>query len=111
MDFTDTFIRVPFPVKALRITLENIEEVAKVLGTVRRTKKGVPFIRLDQGLVPKMSRAYIGWYVTEMGSQYRCYAAEVFEAQYVPHTGNVVFTFPTVEIADHPTVVTQQGDE
>jgi len=58
MEFNE-FVRRPFKVEATRITEENIEEIAKMIGEVK-TKGNEKFILLDKRIVPSMNRAHVG---------------------------------------------------
>jgi hypothetical protein len=88
MEFTK-FIRRPFTVEAVIITEENMKEIAKLVGDMR-TEDGVTFIRLDRRIIPNMNRAYIGWYFTRLGDNYRCYSPNVFLEQFVEPADEVV---------------------
>lgn len=88
----DQYVRTPFSVEATIITEENIEEVAQLVGTVR-TKNGEKYIALDRRIVPNISRAYIGWYVTRLGDNFRCYSPKVFLEQFEPMNDTMVVCF------------------
>lgn len=107
---TKTYIRKPFPVEAVQITEENIDDIAAIIGEVVVNEKGIRLIKLNRELIPRMSHAYIGWYVTRMGPLYRCYKADLFESQYVLHEGNTLFSFPTQEIAEQPVTFVLEED-
>ena len=76
------FVRTPFVVEATLITEENIDEIGKLIGEVK-TKDGEKYIAIDRRIVPNFSRAYLGWYFTQMDDKYRCYAPKVFTQQFV----------------------------
>lgn len=90
----DQYVRTPFSVEALIITEENIEEVAKLVGTVR-IKNDEKYIALDRRVVPNISRAYLGWYLTRLGDNLRCYSPKIFDEQFeiMPDTMIVHFDF------------------
>lgn len=90
----DRFVRTPFQVKATKITDENIEDIAQMVGEVR-TKNDEKYIALDRRIVPNVSRAYIGWYVTILGDNLRCYSPKVFNEQFVsmPENSRISFDF------------------
>lgn len=96
-----TFIRRPFQVEAIEITEENLEEVAALVGQIR-TKDGATFIALDRRIIPNVHRAYVGWYLTCLGENYRCYAPKVFTEQFIESVGTMAtFTFEdTEEVVD-----------
>jgi len=75
------YVRRPFTVEALIITEENMEEIAKLVGEVR-TEDDVTFIWLDRRVVPTVGRAYVGWYFTRLGDNYRCYSPKAFLGQF-----------------------------
>jgi len=81
MEFSQ-FVRRPFTVDALEITEENMAEVAALIGEIR-TKDGTTFIALDKRIVPSVNRAYVGWWVTKYGDNYRCYSPKIFKDQFV----------------------------
>lgn len=91
MEFTH-FVRRPFAVEAVEITEANLQEVAKLVGTVR-TLDGVTFISCDRRIVPNIRRAYVGWYLTRLGDSFRCYSPTVFLSQFVDFVPEVTFTF------------------
>ena len=82
MEFT-TFVRKPFVVEAMEVTEDNIEEVAELIGTLRKKENGVPYIAVNRRLVPNLYRVYIGFWVTKMGDNVRCYSKRVFTQQFI----------------------------
>lgn len=84
MEFTN-FVRRPFKVEAVRITAENIDQIASAIGTIRM-KGDEKFIVIDKRIVPNMPRAYIGWWVTRFNDNYRCYSNKIFNEQFIPYT-------------------------
>jgi hypothetical protein len=86
------FVRTPFSVEALIITEENIESVARLVGTVR-VKNDEKYIALDRRVVPNISRAYIGWYLTRLGDNLRCYSPKVFMEQFEPMPDTMIVHF------------------
>jgi hypothetical protein len=98
------YVRTPFAVEATVITKENIEEVAKLVGTVRtkkgETKNDEPYIALDRRIVPNISRAFIGWYVTRLGDNLRCYSPKVFSEQFQHMSDTKVVCFDFNESDD-----------
>ena len=75
------FTRKPFAVEAVQITEENIAELAPLVGELQN-KDGELFIRLDKRIVPNIHRAYVGWWITQMEDNLRCYSAKIFEDQF-----------------------------
>lgn len=90
MDFTGTYTRKPFAVEAIEITEENIALLAPLLGELKE-KDGVPFIALDKRIVPNIHRAFIGWWVTRMDDNLRCYSPKIFEEQFEPASAEVEY--------------------
>lgn len=102
-----TFVRTPFVVRATKITPDNIEDVAKMIGEVR-IKSGEKFIALDRRVVPNVSRAFVGWWVTVLNGNIRCYAPKVFEEQFEAAPLDGVFTFNVVsEEVDLPYITSE----
>jgi hypothetical protein len=88
MEF-QTFVRRPFVVQAVEITKDNIEEVAKSVGDLRHKEDGTPYILVDRRLVPNVVRVYIGFFMTKMGENVRCYSAKIFKEQFIAHTDKI----------------------
>ncbi len=87
MEFTK-FKRRPFEIEAVQITNDNIEELAELIGElindVAADEPVEPYIRINKRIVPNINRAYVGWWVTRMGDNIRCYAPKVFDEQFEP---------------------------
>lgn len=76
-----TYNRNPFTVEALLITEENIEEVATLIGEIR--KKGRErYIAVNPWVVPHVKRAFVGWWVTKVDNNLRCYSPKSFTEQF-----------------------------
>jgi hypothetical protein len=82
MEFA-TYNRNPFTVEALMITEENLDEVAALIGIVR-TKGNDRYIAINRRLVPHVTRAYVGWWVTKVDNNLRCYSPKAFAEQFSP---------------------------
>lgn len=82
MDFT-TYVRKPFVVKAVEVTAENIEEVARSVGDVKYNDDETPYILVDPRMVPNVDRVYIGYFMTRVGKNVRCYSRMIFTQQFV----------------------------
>jgi len=89
MEFTQ-YVRKPFIVEAVEVTVENMAEVAKYVGEMRHKDDGMPFIYVDRRLVPNVFRVYPGFYMTRMGNHIRCYSRKVFLEQFVPSHPDIV---------------------
>ena len=78
----ENFVRKPFLVEATQVTEENMEELAKHIGEVRKKEDGTRYIFVDKRLVPNVYRVFPGFWVTRMGDNVRCYSEKVFHAQF-----------------------------
>lgn len=84
MEFTK-FKRRPFEIEAVQITEENISELAEMTGElVPANGPDDPHIKINKRIVPNVHRAYVGWWVTQMDDNIRCYAPKIFEEQFEP---------------------------
>lgn len=81
MDFTK-FVRKPFLVEAVKVTKENISEIAELVGTIQKKEDGTPYIKVDRRLFLNVDRVYPGFWMTKMGDRIRCYSKQVFEKQF-----------------------------
>lgn len=77
------FVRKPFVVEAVEVTVDNMAEIAKYVGELREKDDGTPFIYVDRRLVPNIFRVYPGFFMTRMGDNIRCYSRRVFMEQFV----------------------------
>lgn len=82
MEF-NTFVRKPFVVEAVEITVDNIEEIAPLIGKLHRKDNGTPYIHVDRRLIPNIYRVYPGFWMTRMGDNIRCYSKKIFNEQFV----------------------------
>lgn len=100
------FVRRPFAVEAVEITLENMEEVAKLIGTVRK-HKDILYISIDGRVVPNVKKAYVGWWMTLMDNNYRVYSPKLFKSEFLAYEESMTFTFDDDEVEnDESKVVT-----
>lgn len=83
------FVRKPFIVEAVEITKENINEVAEFVGDVKAKEDGTQYILVDRRLVPNVSRVYIGFYMTKIGENIRCYSRKLFREQFVENDADI----------------------
>lgn len=100
-----TFVRRPFTVSAVEITEDNIAEIANHIGKLMINGEGDTFISLDRRVIPNVGKAYIGWFLTLMSGNYRCYAPRVFHEQFQDWEPIVTFEFPEEELeteVEHP---------
>lgn len=101
MEFTQ-FIRRPFVVDAVEITVDNMEEIAQSVGELR-VRNGIIFIALDRRIVPNIYRAYVGWWMTRLGDNYRFYPPKAFKDQFISHKPVIAFSFDDEEEDDEET--------
>lgn len=79
-----TYVRKPFTVQAVEITKENIADVAKLVGKLKyNDNDGTPYIQVDRNRVPNVYKVFIGFWMTQMGKNVRCYSPEIFLEQFV----------------------------
>lgn len=88
MEFTK-HVRKPFFVEAIKITNENIEELAEFIGQLKTKPNGAPYIQVDRRRIPNVYRVYPGFWMTRMGDHVRCYASRVFEEQFTETTPEI----------------------
>lgn len=98
-----TFTRKPFVVEAVEITEENIEDVAKMIGVEGevREKDGAKYIVIDKRIVPNIHRASVGWWLTRMGDNLRCYSPKIFTDQFELASDAVAYKFK-MTMPEHP---------
>lgn len=91
----NTYTRKPFTVEAVEITEENIENVAKLIGVEGevRDKDGAKYITVDKRIVPNIHRAFVGWWLTRMGDNLRCYSPKIFTDQFELASEAVAYEF------------------
>lgn len=93
------YIRKPFVVKGLEVTADNIEEVAKMVGTIHEDDEG-KYILVNSRLVPNIDRVYPGYYLTKLGHFVHCYAPLVFFDQFIEKTEDVTKWLEYIEGSD-----------
>lgn len=81
MDFRP-YERKPFSVLAVEVTAENIAEVATLTGTLKTKPDGTPYIHVNPELCPVIEKIFVGYWLTKMGSNIRCYSAKAFKGQF-----------------------------
>jgi hypothetical protein len=85
----EKFTRKPFVVEAVEVTIENLEEVAKLIGDVEEDESGVLFIKVDRRLMPNLYRVEPGFFMTRMGLHIRCYNRKTFLKQFAALTPEI----------------------
>lgn len=84
----EQYSRRPFDVDAVRVTEENMEEVAKWCSgdvrTAKRGKKDVKYIkvRVFKALDERQSQAFVGDWVLYAGTGYKVYMNPAFERSF-----------------------------
>jgi hypothetical protein len=84
MEFKN-YNRKPFAIEAVLITEDNISECSELIGELVPAQVGVveeSYIRIDKRIVPNVRRAHIGWFITKMDDNIRCYSPTLFDKQY-----------------------------
>lgn len=82
MEF-NSYLRKPFKVEAIEITEENLDEIAKDVGTINTKGNGSRFIMVDRRLVPNVLEVFPGYWLTRLGPNIRCFPGYVFNSQFV----------------------------
>lgn len=83
MDFKD-YARKPFTIKAAEVTDDNFEEVAALCGkSIQVNQKGDRFILVNRRIIPNGFKIFVGWWITIMDDNIRCYPPRSFESQFV----------------------------
>ena len=82
MEYT-TYVRKPFTVEAVEITDDNIEQLAKYIGDLEKDDDGTVYILVDRRKVPNVQRVFVGFFMTKMGRQVRCYSRKIFNEQFM----------------------------
>ena len=87
----EKYVRIPFVVEAVEITVANIEEIAMQVGTLKTdAETGKPYIWVDKRLVPGVNKVHPGYFMTRMGDMVRCYSPKVFAAQFRMPDANIM---------------------
>ena len=82
MDYT-TYVRKPFTVEAVQITEDNIKDLARYIGDLEQDDDGTTYILVDKRKVPNLKHVYVGFFMTKMGKQVRCYSPKLFKEQFI----------------------------
>jgi hypothetical protein len=111
---TETYIRKPLYVEAVRVTEENFDEIrAWVSGKVEKDS-GKKFIRVfvKDPKVPRQSKAYVGDWIlwTERGG-HKVYTPKAFEASFDKVESPVIEATPGVTVEAARTEVTTLSNE
>lgn len=78
------YTRKPFKIQAIEITNDNLSEIADVIGEVKENQEtGTRYIAINKRVIPNLNRAYVGWYLTLLNDNFRCYSPEAFQDQFV----------------------------
>ena len=79
------YVRKPFVVTAVEITVDNIEELNKQykIGEIENKEDGTPFINVTNNRkIPNVSRVFPGYFLTKMGKNVRCFSRKIFFEQF-----------------------------
>lgn len=72
------YIRKPFRVEAIEVTIENIHELSEMCGELVEKEGQDPYIQVDRKKVPNLFRIKLGFMVTKMGENLRAFSKEAF---------------------------------
>lgn len=73
------YIRRPFKVEAIEVTIENIHELSELCGELVEKEGCDPYIQVDRKKVSNIYRIKLGFMLTRMGENLRAYSREAFE--------------------------------
>lgn len=78
------FVRKPFVVKVIEVTIDNMEELNEKykLGTLEKKDDGTPYLALPARKGGSTFRVFAGYLVVDMGKNARCYSRKVFYQQF-----------------------------
>lgn len=106
------YVRTPFAIKALEVTEENFEDVAAFCGkSIEVTSKGDRYIFVNRRIIPTGSKIFVGWWITLMDDNVRCYPPRSFNSQFVPLEGTTEFVIepPSSEEESFSTLATERA--
>jgi len=80
------YVRKPFAVKVVEVTVANMEElnIEYNLGTLEKKEDGTPFIAIQTRKKGSSFRVFAGYFVVEMGRNVRCFSRKLFFDQFEP---------------------------
>ncbi len=83
---TTEYVRKPFKVKVIELTVANMDEVNTLhkLGELQKKDDGTPFIAISTNRGGSPFRVFAGYFVVEMGKHVRCFSRKVFFDQFEP---------------------------
>lgn len=111
MIFQD-YVRTPFAIKAIEVTEDNFEDVAAFCGkSIEVTSKGDRYIFVNRRIIPTGSKIFVGWWITLMDDNVRCYPPRSFNSQFVPLDGKTEFVVepPSSEEDSFSTLETERA--
>lgn len=100
MEFAN-YVRLPFLLEAVEVTVDNIEELAPLAGELRHKEDGTPFIHVNKKLVQNVFRVYTGFFITRMGDNVRCYSPKVFQREFTAMNSDWAAYFGMGETPDN----------
>lgn len=84
-----TYVRKPFTVSAVEVTEDNIEDIAKLCGTIETNGEGQRFIKVTNDSVKTVTRVYVGFWMTKNGDNIRFYSNRIFSQQFIQSTPDI----------------------
>lgn len=81
---TETYTRKPFSIEAVRVTEENMEDVAKWCGGEIHKYNGKRFIKVDvaRPLTEKQTKAFAGDWVLRVKTSFKVYQHKAFVSNF-----------------------------
>lgn len=85
---TTSYIRKPFAINAVRVTAQNLQEVADWCGGEIKTQpvrgKDAPFIHVDvrRPISDRQTKAFVGDWVLESHTGFKCYTNRAFNTSF-----------------------------
>lgn len=107
---TETYTRKPFEIEAIRVTDENMEDVAKWCGgEIQTTEIGKRYIKVDviRPLNEKQTKAFVGDWALKVKTSFKIYKHTAFlhcfdkgtlQENYVPNAQLPLFDAPKMPV-------------
>lgn len=106
LDYSN-FVRIPFEIRAVQITEENMDVVHGLVGhEIRTLEDGSRVIILDRKKIRAVREAVVGSWLCVMNGRYRVYTHRVFRQSFRSSVGAIKANPPTEDVR---TVVNSQG--
>lgn len=93
------FVRRPFNVEALRLTEDNLDAIAEMLGEVKTSKKGVTYIKIDPKHNTNRRVVELGFWITQKDDVLHFYSDNAFKRNFM---GAIEATFEAIPQTELP---------